>query len=56
MMYEVDSWINGGNIPGKPRQFPFNMNGLGAFRDALADEKAKGFPSFKFHVRAGASA
>ena len=52
MLYDVDSWINGGNIPGKPQQLPFNLIGLGAFREALDEEHAQGFPGFAFEAKA----
>jgi cation diffusion facilitator CzcD-associated flavoprotein CzcO len=41
------SWINGGNVPGKPKQLMFNMGGLVNYRKQLADEIASDYPGFE---------
>ncbi|MGD9999005.1 MAG: flavin-containing monooxygenase [Ilumatobacteraceae bacterium] len=42
----VDSWINGGNVPGKPKQLVTFAEGLVVLRQALGGERDGGFPNF----------
>ncbi|MGE0141010.1 MAG: hypothetical protein AB7R77_24675, partial [Ilumatobacteraceae bacterium] len=43
----VDSWINGGNVPGKPKQLVTFAEGLVVLRQALGGERDDGFPNFQ---------
>jgi cyclohexanone monooxygenase len=42
----VDSWINGGNVPGKPKQLVTFAEGLVMLRQALNDERDRSFSNF----------
>jgi cyclohexanone monooxygenase len=46
---KVDSWINGGNIPGKPKATMVFMGGMGACYDELTRVANEGYPGF--HVK-----
>ncbi|MEU0468851.1 NAD(P)/FAD-dependent oxidoreductase [Amycolatopsis sp. NPDC006131] len=43
---QAASWIFGANIPGKKRTVMFYLGGLKNYRQLLATEAAKGYPSF----------
>jgi cyclohexanone monooxygenase len=43
----VDSWINGGNVPGKPKQLVTFAEGLVVLRQALGEERDGGFSNFR---------
>ncbi|MBI5090193.1 MAG: hypothetical protein HZB15_15375 [Actinobacteria bacterium] len=43
----VDSWINGGNVPGKPKQLVTFAEGLVVLRQSLGDERESGFSNFR---------
>jgi cation diffusion facilitator CzcD-associated flavoprotein CzcO len=43
---ETDSWINGANIPGKPRAVMAFMGGMAAWLDELSSRAATGYPGF----------
>ncbi|MFD4248357.1 flavin-containing monooxygenase [Amycolatopsis thermoflava] len=43
---QAASWIFGANIPGKKRTVMFYLGGLKNYRELLATEAAKGYPSF----------
>ena len=42
----VDSWINGANIPGKPKSSMFYMGGMASYAARLRDLSAKKYPGF----------
>jgi cyclohexanone monooxygenase len=42
----VDSWFNGGNVPGKPKQLLTFAEGLVVLRQALNEERDDGYPNF----------
>jgi cyclohexanone monooxygenase len=43
---ETDSWINGGNIPGKPRKTMVYMGGMNTYADIINGISASGYPDF----------
>jgi len=45
---EVDSWINGANVPGKPRASMFYMGGMAAYMSALEEIVKSDYASFRF--------
>ena len=45
---QVDSWINGGNVPGKPRASMFFMEGMAAYMRELAAIEACDYRQFSF--------
>jgi hypothetical protein len=51
LFYETDSWINGSNIPGKPKVTMVYMGGMGAHVTELNRVVDSGFDVF--HVEGG---
>lgn len=46
-LFEVtDSWINGANIPGKPRTSMWFMGGMNGYMEKMNEAKAKGYRGF----------
>ncbi len=45
---EVDSWINGANVPGKPRAAMFYMGGMAAYMKELERIVESGYGCFRF--------
>lgn len=45
---KVDSFINGGNIPGKKKRLLFNVAGLAHYRKKLAEARDAGYDGFTF--------
>jgi cyclohexanone monooxygenase len=45
---QVDSWINGANVPGKPRASMFYMGGMAAYMQELDRIVASDYSSFRF--------
>ena len=45
---EVDSWINGANVPGKPRASMFYMGGMAAYMKELERIVESGYGCFRF--------
>ncbi len=45
---QVDSWINGANVPGKPRAAMFYMGGMAAYRSELDRIVASDYACFRF--------
>jgi cation diffusion facilitator CzcD-associated flavoprotein CzcO len=43
----VDSWMNGGNVPGKRKQLLTFGEGLVVLREVLDEERSKGFANFR---------
>ena len=43
----VDSWYNGANIPGKPREHLNYAGGIPRYRQILSDVRVKGYEGFK---------
>jgi cyclohexanone monooxygenase len=50
---KVDSFINGGNIPGKKKRLLFYVAGLAAYRKRLAEVADAGYDGFVLSDRAG---
>ena len=48
ILSKVDSWILGGNIPGKPLSLNFYMGGYSKYRDVIEDVQAKAYQEFSF--------
>jgi cyclohexanone monooxygenase len=44
----TDSWINGANVPGKPRAAMFYMGGMAAYARELEAMAAEGYPAYRF--------
>ena len=45
---QVDSWINGGNIPGKPRASMFFMGGMANYMTVLDEIRQADYAGFRF--------
>ena len=45
---QVSSWINGANVPGKPRAAMFYMGGMAAYMAELNTIVEAGYPCFRF--------
>jgi hypothetical protein len=45
---QVDSWINGANVPGKPKASMFFMEGMAAYMKELAAIEARDYEQFSF--------
>ena len=45
---QVDSWINGGNVPGKPKASMFFMEGMAAYMRVLEGISASTYSPFRF--------
>lgn len=45
---QVNSWINGGNVPGKPRAAMFYMGGMAAYMKELERIVQSGYACFRF--------
>ncbi len=45
---EVDSWINGANVPGKPKASMFFMEGMASYMKELEAIAAAGYGAFRF--------
>ncbi len=45
---QVDSWINGANVPGKPKASMFFMEGMAAYMKELDAIAASGYQPFRF--------
>lgn len=50
----TDSWINGANVPGKPRRTMIYMGGMAAYARIIEDVAARGYEEFRFAVPAEA--
>ena len=44
----TDSWINGANVPGKPRRTMIYMGGMAAYARIINDVAARGYGEFRF--------
>jgi cyclohexanone monooxygenase len=48
LMLSVDSWITGGNVPGKRKQLMLYLGGIADYRARLARIAAEGYAGFSF--------
>lgn len=54
LLWKVDSWIWGANIPGKPITTMFFWGGLKNYRERVAEVVEKGFEGLRLSYRDGA--
>ena len=47
IVLEVDSWIVGANVPGRPRRVLYYLPGLAAYRETLARVAQSGYSGFQ---------
>lgn len=51
----TDSWINGANVPGKPRRTMIYMGGMAAYARIIGDVAARGYEEFRLDIPASAA-